>query len=257
MKEISFEAVHELMPNLFNREFSRQSRTREDVYREYNDDKYSVLRDAVSFEDALARYRGPVRDIVISRHGKFYVVLTDEAYAMREKLIIEALAPLVSGIDTVIELGAGFGQTLEKIRRAYPAKRYIAGEFSAEARTLGACVLPHIEFKAFDFYDETWPLFETVGGSTLVLSFHAIEMVPDATVVAEKLRRYGVTALSLFEPAYESGDDPVLVERRGYIERHEYCRNILQAFQPDEVERDFFGINPLFPEANLTITHAL
>lgn len=251
MKKISFDELRTYIPERFEQLSGSKNRTRADVYREYNDEKYAQLSSAASFEDALALYRGPVRDTVFSRHDTFYGAPSNEAYAVREALIISSLYPLLDGVETIIELGAGFGQTLEIIRKAYPSFRYIAGEFSPTARALGERVAPNIRFVPFDFYDAEWNVFSEVKNA-LVLSFHAIEMVPDAGMVAEKLKIYAphIRAVSLFEPIYETGDSPILEARRRYIEVNDYCRNILQSFDA-EVERDFFGYNPLFPEARI------
>lgn len=251
MKEVTFDELRAHIPERFEQLSKRKQRTRADVYREYNDEKYTRLSNAVSFEEAMALYRGPSRDAVFSRHGKFYSASTNEAYAMREALIISSLYPLLDGVETIVELGAGFGQTLEIIRREYPSFKYVAGEFSPEARTLGKRIVPNITFVPFDFYDSEWNIFSDVKNA-LVLSFHAIEMVSDAKMVVDKLKTYAphIRAMSFFEPIYDEGDSPILEARRQYIEANNYCRNILQSFDA-EVERDFFGNNPLFPEANL------
>lgn len=251
MKEITFEELRAYIPERFDRLSGTKQRTRADVYREYNDEKYAQLAKAASFDEAMKLYRGPVRDTVFSRHGKFYATPSNEAQALREALVISSLYPLLDGVETVVELGAGFGQTLEIIRKAYPSLRYVAGEFSPEARTLGERVVPDIEFAPFDFYDAEWSIFDNVKNA-LVLSFHAIEMVHDARMVADKLKAHAssIRAYSFFEPIYDEGEEPLLEARRQYIEANDYCRNILQSFDA-EVERDFFGGNPLFPEANL------
>lgn len=254
MKEITFGELRAYIPERFERLSNMRQRTRADVYREYNDEKYTQLSRATSFEEAMALYKGSTRDIVFSRHHKLFIASTGEKNALRESLILASLRPLLDGIETVIELGAGFGQTLEIIRSTYPSFRYIAGEFSPVARALGQRVAPHITFVPFDFYDAEWTLFKGVQNA-LVLSFHAIEMVSDAGMVADKLKTYGphIRAMSFFEPIYEEGDSPILDARRRYIDANDYCRNILQSFPDAEVECDFFGNNPLFPEANLIL----
>lgn len=251
MKEVTFDELRTIIPERFKQLSKNKRRTRADVYREYNDEKYTRLSNAVSFEEAVALYRGPSRDVVFSRHGKFYSASTNEAYAMREALIISSLYPLLDGVETIVELGAGFGQTLEIIRKAYPSFQYIAGEFSPAARALGERVALDISFVPFDFYDAKWSIFNDVKNA-LVLSFHAIEMVSDAKMVTDKLKTYAphIRAMSFFEPIYDEGDSLILEARRQYIEANDYCTNILQSFDA-EVERDFFGNNPLFPEANL------
>lgn len=251
MKKISFDELRAHIPERFTQVAREKKRTRADVYREYNDEKYAQLSGASSFEKALTLYRGPVQDTVFSRHDAFYSAPSNETYAVREALIISSLYPLLDGVETVIELGAGFGQTLEIIRRAYPSFQYIAGEFSPLARSLGERVAPSIRFVPFDFYDAKWNIFDGVQNA-LVLSFHAIEMVPDANKVVDNLKAHAsrIRAVSLFEPIYEMGDSPIFEARRKYIEANDYCRNILQSFDA-EVERDFFGFNPLFPEARL------
>lgn len=251
MREISFDELHAYIPERFKQLTGSKNRARAEVYREYNDEKYASLSHASSFEEALALYRGSVRDSVFSRHGAFYSAPSNEAYAVREALIVASLYPLLDGVETIVELGAGFGQTLEIIRRAYPSFRYIAGEFSPVARSLGERVAPNIRFVPFDFYDAKWTIFNDVKNA-LVLSFHAIEMVPDANMVADKLAMHAsqIRVVSLFEPVYDTGDSPILEARRRYIETNDYCRNILQSFDA-EVERDFFGGNPLFPEARM------
>ncbi|MFZ3043652.1 MAG: class I SAM-dependent methyltransferase [Minisyncoccia bacterium] len=257
MKEISFVELPLYIPERFEQLENDKQRTHAAVYREYNDEKYAQLANAASFEEAVKLYRGPVRDTVFSRHNKFYRAPSNEAHALREALVISSLYPLLDGVDTIIELGAGFGQTLEVIRRAYPSLRYIAGEPSPEARALGERVAPDISFVPFDFYDETWHIFDGVQNA-LVFSSYAVSLLPDAQMVADKLKAYApqIRAVSLFEPIYEDGDSPIFEARKRYIEANDYCRTILQSFDA-EVERDFFGTNPLFPEANLVLKKGL
>ena len=219
--------------------------------REYNDEKYAALMDARTMDEALERYCGdPDEEIECSRHGEIFKMTTKEAHALRSELLLGSLRPLIESAGCIVELGAGFGQIAQLIAREYPTLHYIAGEFTPNGVELGKRLLPRVEFRHFDFFEDKWNIFDDVSNA-LVLTVHSVEMLPDAGLFVQKIREHAAHIQSVvdFEPIYEGGDE-LSRKRQAYIDANCYCKNILD-IPYTAIEKDFFGLNPLFSESRL------
>ncbi|HEY4516875.1 MAG TPA: hypothetical protein VJG64_02915 [Candidatus Paceibacterota bacterium] len=222
------------------------------LMREYNEDKYAPLMACKTFVDAIQAYRGPKEETAYSRHGELFVDDKDAVYELRQKIMLEALRPTLEMVEMVIELGAGFGQTVRSIQEAYPALAYRAGEYTPNGVALGQKLLPGVQFYPFNFYKAgDWDrIFDGVENA-LVFTVHAVEMIPDATLFVREVQRQKnkIHSVVNFEPIYRDDGTELSRYRMKYIEINSYCQNILQSIlNPRKIEEDFFGVNPLFPK---------
>ena len=225
------------------------------LMKEYNEDKYAPLMGCNTFAEAIRAYRGPTEDIPYSRHGEIFIWDKDAVYELRKQLMLESLRPILEQVDCVIELGAGFGQSMQSIQDAYPDLAYRAGEYTPNACKLGQRLLPGIQFFPFNFYKaEDWDNVFAGVRNALVYTVHAVEMIPDAELFVRGIRKHKdkIHSVVNFEPIYESDGTEMSEWRMKYIEANSYCKNILQSIpNPATVEKDFFGVNPLFPKARI------
>ncbi len=84
-------------------------------------------------------------------------------------------------------------------------------------------------------------------------------MLPDARLFVNQMLKHNgrIHSVVNFEPLYKTNPTSTLdVFRNKYIEVNGYCKNIEQALRQYEgqwvnIERDFFGMNPLFPESRI------
>lgn len=224
----------------------------ENLYKEYNDDKYGKLLSAATFEEADDIYWGPDDASVISRHNELFLTSKRESRALRNKLFVDSLRPLLNEVRCVVELGAGFGQMVRPIQKEYPHLTYIAGEYTPNGVTVGKQLLPGVQFSQFDFSSDDWNVFDGIE-QALVLTVHSVEMLPDATLFVEKIKAHAshIHTVVDFEPVYEDDGSMLSLLRQRYIQVNGYCKNILQSIPDAKVEKDFFGLNPLFPESRI------
>jgi hypothetical protein len=227
-------------------------KTRESLYREYNDEKYGKLLTARTMEEALEYYWGDgLAEMAYSRHGELFAGTRAEAHVERNQLLIDSLRPLLQEVECVVELGAGFGQIIYLLQQEYPHLRYVAGECMPNALVLGKRLLPNVEFEYFDLFGD-WSILDHVENA-LVLTVHTVEMLSDASTFVHHMqkRMERVRSVVNFEPLYEEDGTALGQLRRRYIEMNGYCKNIAQTVPATLIERDFFGLNPLFPESRI------
>lgn len=98
------------------------NKDRTKVRAEY-EDKHGAVESARDMEDALKKYFGPDHSIAVSRHNQLFTSSLYTALAERRNLFIESMRPLMSDIDVVVELGAGFGQNIHSMKSVFPDKR--------------------------------------------------------------------------------------------------------------------------------------
>ncbi|HEV8666497.1 MAG TPA: hypothetical protein VN665_01440, partial [Candidatus Paceibacterota bacterium] len=185
------------------------------------------------------------------RHSKLWVGPAEEIKAYYAKLFVESMD--LSGVDTVIELGGGFGYHSYLLQQKYPDKKFIVGEFSPNARKVGESVTKGISFVPFNFYSD-WSILEGSKGAA-VFTVHAVEMLADAKLFFDAIAPYKANfdSLTLFEPIYETGTDELSKLRQKYIEVNQYNKNMNEFLTDAQVERDFFGFNPLFPVSRIPV----
>lgn len=273
MRSLSFNALPQYSPwpaRLLGRvPFSRDARTLESLTREYEKEKYPELvayldsHPAAGWEEVREVELGLVseREHPVSMDGELKLLTSSEAKTERRERFLAACRPHLEEGDTVLDLGAGYGYNLELLRREIPGLTCIGAEFSATARELGAR-LSHktLPFVPFNLFDSTWStLLEIPGDRLVILTSHAIEMMPDAQKLIEQLLplRSRIKTVLHFEPLYERTNPDSLLGllRQRYIEMNEYNKNLYSTLSStpavviDDIHDDLFGLNPLFPES--------
>lgn len=248
--------------------FATEEKTVTKMLSEYDTDKYRACLEFVhahhgaSIGDVRWEERGlSLRQTVcFSQRSKLYSASAKEAFSRREEGMIKSLRPLMKDVDTVIELGAGYGYNLALLHKAFPKKTYLGGELSPNAVQLSRALLSIGVVAPFNFYDKQWDIFnKTKSKKILVLTCHSAEMLPEARLLIDRLEEHAhrIRAVVHFEPLYLEDTKPSLLEllRRRYIEINKYNRDLLSALSDDvrvtmgTCVYDMFGINPLFPES--------
>ncbi len=251
--------------------FAPKHKTREAVYREYDTDKFAKYlayfrrhpRTRIERIKELERGTPLKQTVCLSRANKLHTCSAREASRERDRAFLAALTPLMKHVDTVIELGSGYGYNLALLKKKFPNHTFVGGEFSPRARTLSAA-LGKGKWKTlpFDFYDKNSTLFEKVTSSKiLVLTCHSVEMLPDARLFLKQLERFKrrIVGVVQLEPVYElyKSTDLLGLMRKRYIELNGYNKNLLSCLKSNPAIRlektvvDLFGLNPLFPESLL------
>jgi len=271
MKKISLDRLSLYSPwparFLGSESFETEARTVHKIMREYDTDKYGqwllgAKKGNLTSEsvDWLVRGKNPEEAVCFSRHDELFEASAQEAFDFQNELFVSAMRSMMETCDTVIELGAGYGYRLAVLKQSFPDHTYIGGEISPKGIELGALLHNNISITPFNFYDEEWGIFDELKDKKcLVFTYHSVEMIPDAILFIDRLKKYKdvVKHIALFEPLYEfnSSDSKLNLLRKKYIEANDYCTNIYSSIKNAEglevhtLEYDMFGANPLFPES--------
>lgn len=246
--------------------FSPRRRTRDEVLREYDREKWGAVlkwlrtQTQVHPED-LWRVQGldPARPIAFGRGQGLFIAPAGEVMAASEQILFEALEPHRTG--TLVELGCGLGDKLLRMADRLEARVIFGGEFTASGVTCGRLLAKlagvQARFEAFDYLDPA--TLEAVPEGALVFTSHSIEQIPQLpeAFIRGLIRRAPRTVVH-FEPCYEDHSEGSLLGllRRRYTELNDYNRNLaglLQSFEARgqirilEHRREVFGINPFNP----------
>lgn len=200
------------------------------------------------------------KSFCVSQQEELYEVPADKVIPYDGEVLVEVMTPLMDGIDTIVEMGCGYGINLWELYKRFPEKQYRGGEYSANAIELARILYeknPQIHIEHLNFYDDTYDVLERCKGQrVMVFTRHAIEQLPDASAFVKTLTKYFdriqvVVHLEVTQENY--GTNLIGLMRKRYIEINDYNRNLLTLLQEHEgivIERndpDVFGISPLNP----------
>lgn len=253
--------------------WSRKPRTKEELLREYDREKYRAVLEWVertpqaerTVEAAQAQvessWGGKPR--VISVADRLYEIDHDSFLAYRARIFEELFMPIASdGADAIIELGCGFGYQLSLVRRL-SSVNLAGGELSPNAVAVARAVFrpeDRIEVVPFDFEDP--PSYDRVldasrGKSVTIFTSHALSNLPSARAFLDNARRHAsrIRKLLHFEPLVGQFSAPTMLDhlRRAYARANHYNTDLLELLEsaPDVViekrEKDVLGENPLTP----------
>jgi hypothetical protein len=254
--------------------FVTEPRTVKKILREYDTDKYGTFlqyakkqfrHTEYSIEKFEQRDKASDPIVCISIHSELFVGKRSEAQAIRERKFLTAMKKPMSRCDTVIDLGAGYGSQLALLRTHYPKHMFIGGEISKNGIALSRLFFKkkEIVLHPFNFFDRVWRIFDTTESKRiLVLTCHSVEMLPRSALFFQRLSKYKdrIVEVIQFEPLYELAETHTLLGllRRRYTIRNDYSTDLYSAFQKmghkiiiRSMDYDFFGGNPLFPEAHI------
>lgn len=250
--------------------FAPAERTIGKIEKEYNRDKYGKcleefhrLKGRATYE-AIKQFEFDVpsnHGLCVSRQTRLYAMTLQEARNAYYRLLVKTLARRLKTAGTVVELGAGYGFNLWRLKRHFPKIQFVGGEFSRNAVQLSSLLntgLPadqRVTVAHFNFYEPAdYRLIAKAPGPVVVFTSHAIEQCPSAKLVVKHLLRLGshIAAVFHFEPVPElSGDSLLGLLRRRYAELNDYNRDLLTVLRNhpsirlDSVQANVFGLNPL------------
>lgn len=251
--------------------FVREPRTEDSLMREYESEKYPHIANyvssypEVSWDELRRQELGLVEknELIVSRKGELFLGTLEEVEKKRLELFLQSVLPHIRSGDTVLDLGGGYGYNLQKIIEKVEQIVPINAEFSPTARELcDRLSQGTINTVPFNLFNEDWSTLAQVHGERIcIISSHAIEMMPSALPMIERLAplKERITSVIHFEPVYVQQSPETLLNllRRQYIDVNQYNTNLHMALTSisdvilDEYVYDLFGLNPLFPESLL------
>ena len=254
-------------------------RTREQVQREYGDDKWPAMERLIAAERAAdpdAGFERIVGRVAASQwqagdplelrtfvvDGTVTKLPLAGSYGAAQGIVLNCLnEAFTPETDLIVELGAGWGwHILSCYARGGPAgARYVSAEYTEAGRRAASALAelaPELNFEAvpFDYHEPAFDLPR--GRHAVVFTAHSIEQIPHVKPeLFEALRGLAdrVTCLH-FEPVGwqvegYSGEG----SSKDYAEGHDYTRNLVPTLTDeaasgrlsiDLIATDVFGINP-------------
>ena len=251
-------------------EWSTPKRDIQKVDREYDKDlylrclKFAKETPGATSDDVRAHeFRLPAKPVCVSQKNMLYELSGEQIMPADNAMLVSVLTPYMEGVDTVVELGCGYGYNLWELRKHFPKKTFLGGEYSANAVTLAEMLYKgcdNLTVEHFNYYDASYPLLERCRPDAKILLFtrHSIEQLPAAKPFFDTLTKYfpRIVAVVHIEVALENyGDSLIDLLRRRYMAVNDYNRDIVSTLQhrPDigmvMNEHDVYGLNPLNPSA--------
>lgn len=273
MKEISVESLplYSSWPAriLGVEAFDTAPRSVRKMLREYGRDKFGRYLESVQVNAhctidnirELERGVAPRTPTCFSLRGRLFLGTTQEIERRNREHFLTAIRPAMRGIDTVIELGAGYGYNLHLLSGQRPRHVLVGGELTQSGVRLGQLLAQgRWSMYRFNFYDPDWKIFDKVESDRiLVLTRHSVEMLQRSEPFFLSLYRHRKRIVSViqFEPLYELMERTSLLAMmsRRYIELNDYNRDLWSTLSTskgvavDRVVPHAFGSNPLFPES--------
>jgi len=246
----------------FNRPFRNISK----IDAEYDKDKYAKLlayyqkKGGASAQEIKMYLLWPDHDVIsISREGQLFLTSPDDFRQLQDQIFVDVLAEPISTAQTVIDLGCGYGHNFFTLRDAYPGRVWIGGDYSQNAIKLASLLFAdcsNVSVKPFNWYDDSWPIFETLEGKALVLTVQSVEQLPSVACILPTLEKYRekITAVVHLEPIYELADkeSTLGLMRRAYTLMNDYNTDLLSVIKAMRVQilgthYDLIGGNPMNP----------
>lgn len=205
------------------------------------------------------RSKGRSEPSVISIDEELFLAETDELLTRERTVLREALEPVLTGTETVFDLGCGWGSTLGVIADSVPDVEIVGGEYTESGVELARELYDEedrISVEQFDFLGN-WDLLDTVDGDRVVLTKQAVTALPESESVVERLNTLAadgaVTAGVHLEQVSPHPETVLGLLRTRYARERGFStdlRNNLadaSALRVTDVTYDAVGANPLHP----------
>ncbi len=202
--------------------------------------------------------RGRGNPDVISVEERLYLATTTELLGRERDAVRDALYPILTGGETVVDLGCGWGATFGVIAEEFPGVTVVGGEVSQHGVTLARELYSdtdRISTEPFDFYGE-WDLLPEEG-PTVVFTRGALTTIDDVEPVIDRLAaRAAADDIIGGVHLEETGPHPdtlLGLLRQRYATANDYNTDLVSVLSehPDlsvtAVEYDMIGANPLHP----------
>jgi hypothetical protein len=217
--------------------FPQKRRTREEILREYERDKWGRVMAWLEGQtewmpDDLLRQQGldPQGVIAFARGGQFFAAPARQVMDEYEELLLSTIRP--HRPEALVELGCGLGDKLLKMANVMQPRIVYGGELTQAGvecgQLLAGMMWPAALFGHFDYYNPS--TLAAVPYGALVYTSHSIEQVPilDATFIEGLIERAPCTVIH-FEPCFEDQDETSLIGlmRRRYTILNDYNLNLV------------------------------
>lgn len=247
--------------------FKRPVRNIAKVDSEYDKDKYAKLlayyqaNSGVTTQAIREFVLKPIlhRKVCLSKDSQIFLISPADYLQIDNETLIDALAEPIATVNVVVELGCGYGHNFSVLREAYPNRTWIGGDYSQNAVKLAALLFSSyddISVSLFNWYDDSWPIFESFKGKALVFTRHSVEQLPCARYVLPNFTKYREKIIGVvhLEPVYELADQETTLGmmRRAYTLLNDYNTDLLSTLKAMGVkilktQYDLLGANPLNP----------
>ncbi len=198
--------------------------------------------------------------LCISLGDNLYETTLAEARSRWNKLFLDTVGRELEECNSVVELGAGYGYNLWRLRREWPNLLSLGGEYSKNAIELASRLYnndPGIKVQYFNFYEaSTYDLIDLADPPILVLTVHAIEQLPCSSMVFDCLVKFRekIAGVFHFEPVHELYGNSLLgLMRSRYTEVNDYNRDLRSQLQRRsnmrivDIQSSVLGLNPMNP----------
>jgi hypothetical protein len=254
--------------------FAPKQRTRENVLREYNHDKWGQIlqhlkaRTDISPAGLLALHGNSRQKIAVS--------LGDTLYSAARGSVLRAYQDWVIGNlqrfqgQALVELGSGLGEKLLAAARAIRPPAIYGGEFTTSGVECGRLLAKAWRIPGtFGHFDFNKPAtLKPIPAGAVVYTAHAIEQIPQLSrTFIDGLIRKNPRVVLHFEPCHNEHEAGGMIHllRRRYVEVNDYNRNLLTLLRAFEAEGKIrileyaprvFGANALNPTSMVVWTPA-
>ncbi|EMA39495.1 class I SAM-dependent methyltransferase [Halobiforma nitratireducens] len=214
-----------------------------------------------STTELVERIRGPDSERTpVSVEETLFLFDATEIVKREYDIVQTALDPVLGGTETVLDLGCGWGWTLDAIAAAFPDVCVVGGEYVPAgvefAREAFAADRDRIDVDEFDFFGD-WELVTETNGECIVFTKGALVTLPETQSVVDRLTTLAgdghVTAGVHLEQVGPHPETVLGNLRRRYSRERGYSDSILEqlreapALNVVDVTYDIFGSNPLHP----------
>lgn len=240
-------------------------------YDETYEDLLGVVRQnpEMGFRDLqrTANHHAEESPVAVSRDERLYLADVDEKQDRQDEALVAAFDGVLSGGETVVALGCGWGYELGVLADSYPDCEFVGGEPAENGVALARELFgdrDRIRVEPFDFRDDRWDPLERVltdeseGDDVILFTQGSLTAIPSVReIVCGTLTEYcdRVRAGVHLEHVCELHPEDTLLGqlRRSYVARRGYNDDLLSSLRDvgglevAATNYDVIGGNPLHP----------